>query len=252
LGTATVFLLLRAFSAGCTALTGVEAVSNAVPNFREPAAKHANIVLGLIAFIVLIIFGGISILASFYHAVPQEGITVLSQINSAVFAHGFMYYIIQFATALILIMASNTAFNGFPMMMSVISQDGYAPRQLTVKGHRLSYSNGIIMLAVISSILLVIFRGDSHLLMPLYALGVFLSFTLSQLGMTLRWIRTRHKGWIHRAIINGFGAIVTALTVIIIGMFKFAHGAWLVVVLIPIIVKLMLSIKNITAPLRMI
>ena len=244
-GPITIFLLLRAFSSGCTALTGVEAVSNSVPNFKDPSTKNANLVLILLGLLVLIIFGGITALATIYHAVPQtNGPTVVSQITSSIFGQGAIYYIIQFATALILVMASNTAFNGFPMLMSVISSDGYAPRQLALRGNRLSYSNGIIILAIISSILIVLFRGDTHLLIPLYAIGVFLSFTLSQFGMTMRWIRNKDKGWIHKTFINGFGALVTAITLIIIGMTKFIHGAWIVVVLIPIIVKIMMIIKK--------
>ena len=244
-GPVTIFLILRAFSSGCTALSGVEAVSNSVPNFKSPSSKNANIVLALLALIVLIIFGGITLLATIYHVVPQaNGPTVISQITSSVFGTGTAYYIIQFATALILVMASNTAFNGFPMLMSVISCDGYAPRQLMLRGTRLSYSNGIIILAVISTILIILFRGDTHLLIPLYAVGVFLSFTLSQLGMTFRWIRNKDKGWIYKALVNGLGTLVTAITLVIIVSTKFIHGAWIVVILIPIIVKLMLSIKK--------
>lgn len=245
IGTITIFLILRAFSSGCTALTGVEAVSNAVPNFKDPSPRNARIVLALLAMLVLIIFGGVSLLATYYHAVPREnGPTVISQITANVFGYGFMYYLIQLSTTLILIMASNTAYNGFPMLVSVIAQDGYAPRQLKLRGDRLSYSNGIIILSVIAAILIIIFRGDTHLLLPLYAVGVFLSFTLSQTGMTLRWIKGKEKGWRHKALINGVGALVTAIATLIIGATRFLQGAWIVVFLIPLIVKMMIEIKE--------
>lgn len=245
LGTATLFLLIRAFSSGCTALTGLEAISNSVPNFKEPSTKNAVTAMSLLALIVFVIFGGVAVLATIYHAVPKEqGPTVISQIAESVFGKNIMYYILQLATALILIMASNTAYNGFPMLMSVIAQDGYAPRQLTSRGDRLSYSYGIIILAIISSVLIIIFRGDTHLLLPLYAVGVFLSFTLSQAGMTLKWIREKENGWRHKALINGFGALVTTIAVIIIGATKFAHGAWVVMILIPLFVILMKKVKR--------
>lgn len=244
-GTVSLFLLLKAFSAGCTALTGVEAVSNSVPNFKEPTTKNANIVLSLLALTALVIFGGISLLATIYRVVPEEGgATVLSHIASVVFGYGSMYYIFQFSTALILFMASNTAFNGFPMIMSIMAKDGYAPRQLMLRGHRLSYSNGIIILAFISSIIIIIFGGSTQALVPLYAVGVFSSFTLSQSGMFLRWVRVKGKNWQAKALINGLGAIFSASTVLILGVTKFLSGAWIVIVLIPLLVKIMLNIKN--------
>ncbi len=246
-GFALVLLFLRAFAAGCSALTGVEAVSNSVPNFKNPTTKNAKIVLILLALLVLIIFGGISILATIYKTAPiPEGATVLSQITALVFSGNFkfMYYVIQFATALILIMASNTAYNGFPMLMSVIAQDGYAPRQLNIRGDRLSFSNGIIILSAISAILIIIFKGDTHLLLPLYAVGVFLSFAFSQSGMTLKWLRTKEKGWRHKALINGLGAIVTIVATLIVGAIRFTSGAWIVIILIPIFVKLMIEVKK--------
>ncbi|GLC30734.1 APC family permease [Clostridium omnivorum] len=240
----TIILLLRAFSSGCSALTGVEAVSNAVPNFREPSTKHAQITLMLLAFIVLIVFGGISVLASIYKVAPVAGKTVLSQIAMGVFGQGFMYYYIQVTTAVILAMAANTAYSGFPMLISVISHEGYAPRQFALRGDRLSYSNGIIALSTVAAILIVVFKGETHLLIPLYAVGVFVSFTLSQTGMFMRWVRTKEPGWVHKAIINGMGALVTGVAVIIIGATKFTHGAWIVIVIIPTLVKAMLKVKD--------
>lgn len=243
-GSITIILLLRAFSSGCSALTGVEAVSNAVPNFKEPSTKHAEATLALLAAIVLVVFGGISILASMYHVVPTPNKTVLSQITESIFGKGIMYYYVQATTAIILAMAANTAYSGFPLLLSVIAREGYAPRQFAMRGDRLSYSNGIIALSSVAAILIIIFRGDTHLLIPLYAVGVFISFTLSQTGMFFRWINKKEKGWLHKAVINGLGALVTGIAVVIIGATKFVHGAWIVVILIPILVSSMLRIKK--------
>ncbi len=243
-GSITIFLALRAFSAGCTALTGVEAVSNSIPNFRDPAQKNAKIVLMLLALLVLSIFGGTSYLATMYHAVPHENSTVLSQIAYSVFNGGFMFYVIQITTAVILTMAANTSFSGLPLLLSLIAKDGYAPRQFAKRGERLGYSNGILLLAVASSLLVMRYEAQPHQLMPLYAIGVFISFTLSQTGMFMRWISIRKEGWVFKAMINGTGAMITFVTVIIIGVTKFTHGAWMVVVLLPFLVWLMRQTKD--------
>lgn len=243
-GAVTLFLLLRAFSSGCAAVTGVEAISNAVPNFKEPASHNAKITYFLLALAVMITFGGSAFLAKIYQVVPNPQQTVIAQIATAVFGHGFMFYFIQATTAVILAMAANTAFAGFPTLFSVIAQDGYAPRQLALRGHRLNFSNGIIVLAILASILVIVFQGDTHLLIPLYAVGVFTSFTLSQTGMLVRWFRLKGKGWRHKAVINGIGAVMSLVTVVIIGVTKFQHGAWIVLVVIPIIVMLMFRIKR--------
>ncbi|OPJ60034.1 APC family permease [Clostridium oryzae] len=233
----TVFLILRAFSSGCSALTGVEAVSNSVPNFKEPSQQNAKNVMLLLAGLILIIFGGSSILAIFYTAVPiTNGPTVISQIAYGVFNHGIMYYLIQFSTAVILLMACNTAFTGFPMLMYIMGKDGFVPRQFTIRGKRLSFSVGIIALSTVAALLVIIFNADTHRLIPLYAVGVFVSFTLGQFGMVIHWKEEHEKGWFKRAIINGFGALVTLLTTIIILIEKFNEGAFIVVFLIPLIV----------------
>lgn len=242
-GDVTIFLFLRAFAAGCTALTGIEAVSNGIPSFKEPAQKNAKIVLQLLAFIVLLIFGGLSYLATLYHAAPRVDVTVIAQIAHQVFGTGFMFYVIQGTTAIILIMAANTAFAGLPLLLALMAKDGFVPRQFTKRGKRLGFSNGIIVLAVLSSILVILFRGDTHLLLPLYAVGVFISFTLSQTGMFTKWVREKKSGWRHKAAINGLGAVVTFITVIIIGATKFFHGAWIVCILIPILVNTMLRVR---------
>ncbi|HBV97834.1 MAG: amino acid permease [Peptococcaceae bacterium BICA1-7] len=240
----TIFLLLRAFSSGCAAVTGVEAIADAAPNFKAPPEKNAKLAYILLAVSVLITFGGIAYLSTIYHPVPSAQQTVISQIATDVFGRGLMYYLIQGTTAILLAMAANTAFAGFPTMISIIARDGYAPRQFTLRGHRLNYSNGIIVLGLMAILLIIIFQGDTHSLIPLYAVGVFTSFTLAQFGMLSRWLRQKPKGWRHKALINGIGAVITLLTVIIIGVEKFSAGAWIVMLIIPILVALMLKVKN--------
>lgn len=240
----SIFLILRAFSSGCSALTGVEAVSNSVPNFQEPSQKSAKTVMILLAALILFIFGGSSILAIFYTAAPiANGPTVISQIAYGIFGNGIMFYVIQFSTAVILLMACNTAYTGFPMLMYIVGKDGFAPRQFTIRGKRLSFSFGIIALSFIACLLIVAFKADTHRLIPLYAIGVFISFTLGQYGMVNHWRKERDKGWIKRAIINGFGAFVSLLTTIIILIEKFSEGAFVVAILIPIIILIQVRIK---------
>ena len=241
----SIFLILRAFSSGCSALTGVEAVSNSVPNFKEPSQRSAKIVMILLAALIFFIFGGTSILAIFYTAVPiANGPTVVSQIAFGIFHDGIMYYVIQFSTAVILLMACNTAYTGFPMLMYIVGKDGFVPRQFTIRGKRLSFSFGIIALSLIACFLVIVFKADTHRLIPLYAIGVFVSFNLGQFGMVNHWRKERDKGWLKRAVINGFGALVTLLTTIIILVEKFSEGAFIVVILIPIIILIQLKIKK--------
>jgi len=240
----SVFLLLKAFSSGCAALTGVEAIADAVPNFKEPAAHNAKIAYVFLGGAVFLTFGGIAYLSTIYQPVPSADQTVLSQMATDIFGRGTMYYFIQGTTAVILAMAANTAFAGFPTLFSVIARDGYAPRQFALRGHRLSYSNGIIALGLLAILLVVLFQGDTHLLIPLYAVGVFTSFTLAQFGMLVRWLRLKPVGWPIKALINGIGAVITLITVIIIGVEKFTAGAWIVFLVIPILVVLMLQVKS--------
>lgn len=237
-------LILTAFSNGCSALTGVEAVSNAIPNFQKPQVKNAQRVLLLLSFFILIIFGGVSVLANLYHAVPTENNTVLSQISLGIYGNSPMYYVVQATTAIILLMAANTSYSDFPLLMSLISRDGFAPRQLSHRGDRLSFSNGIIVLSVVAAILIIVFRGSTNRLIPLYAIGVFISFTLSQFGMFKHWITRREEHWVHKAVINGIGALVTAVVVLIIAYTKFPKGAWIVIVIIPLLVFAMLKVKK--------
>ncbi len=241
----SMFLILKAFSSGCTALTGVEAVSNGVPNFEKPTQKNAKHVLALVAVTVFIIFSGVCLLASLYQAVPKEDITVIAQIAAKIFGYdSVMFYVVQVATAVILVMAANTSFADFPQLLSLLAQDGYAARRFASRGARLSYSNGIILLFGLASILVFLFHGETHALMPLYAVGVFLAFTLSQTGMFRKWLKSREGRWMHKAFINGFGALVTAVTCVIIGVNKFAEGAWLVLICIPLLTLFMTLVKR--------
>jgi len=241
----SMFLILKAFSSGCTALTGVEAVSNGVPNFEKPTQKNAKHVLVLVAVTVFIIFSGVCLLASLYQAVPKEDITVIAQIAAKIFGYdSVMFYVVQVATAVILVMAANTSFADFPQLLSLLAQDGYAARRFASRGARLSYSNGIILLFGLASILVFLFHGETHALMPLYAVGVFLAFTLSQTGMFRKWMKSREGRWRHKAFINGFGALVTAVTCVIIGVNKFAEGAWLVLICIPLLTLFMTLVKR--------
>lgn len=242
-GPAMAILMLKAFSNGCAALTGVEAVSNGVPNFKDPAQKHAKKVLLLLALIILLLFGGTAILANFYRVNPAER-AMLILIAEEIFGRGFMFYYITITTFIILVIAANTAYSGFPMLISVISKDGYAPRQLSMRGNRLSFDSGIILLSAAAIILIIVFNAKVEKLIGLYAIGVFISFTLSQTGMFLRWIRLRGKHWHLKAAINGVGAASTTIVVVIIAITKFSQGAWIVVILIPILVFIMLKIKK--------
>lgn len=243
-GDVTLFLLLRAFAAGCSGLTGVEAVSNGIPNFAEPSQKRAKVVLSFIALLVLLIFGGTSFLATLYHAVPNYESTVLSQIAIQVFGNNIMYYVLQVSTAVILVMAANTSYSGLPLLLSIIAKDGFAPRQFSIRGERLGYSNGIIMLSIAAGLLVIVYGGETHSLMPLYAIGVFISFALSQTGMFVRWYKNKEHGWRHKAVINGFGAVITMITVLIIGYGNAKHGAWIVIVVIPLLVYGMIVTKK--------
>ena len=240
----TLILMLKAFSNGCTALTGIEAVSNGVPNFKDPAQKHAKTVLLLLALIILVLFGGTGILANFYRVDPSHGKAMLVMIADEIFGHSFMYYYITITTFVILILAANTAYSGFPMLISVMSRDKYMPRQLSVRGNRLSFDSGIIVLSVAAIILIIAFNAKVERLIGLYAIGVFISFTLSQSGMFLRWVRTKGRNWLFKTFINGLGAVITACAVVIIAITKFEQGAWIVVILIPILVFMMLRIHK--------
>ena len=234
----TVFLLLRAFSGGCTAMTGTEAISNAVQAFRPPESRNAAVTLTVMAAILGVLFLGISYLAFHSNVIPIETTepnyqTVVSQIARSAFGTGTFYYVIQWATTLILLLAANTSYAGFPRLASIMARDRFMPRQLFNVGDRLVFSNGILLLSLLAGLLIVVFHGDTHSLMPLYAVGVFLSFTLSQYGMTVRFRRMREPGWHARTLLSMIGAITTATVTLVLSITKFADGAWIVVILIP-------------------
>ena len=230
------FLFLRAFASGCTALTGVEAVSDGVPAFKPPEGHNARIVLTWLGVILIVLFMGITFLAYDFGIAPRREETVVSQLARHVFGGGVIYYEIQAVTMLILLLAANTSFADFPRLSFFLARDRFIPRQFATQGDRLVFSNGILILSGLAALLLVIFGGDTHALIPLYAVGVFLSFTLSQASMVRRWLRSKEEGWWWRWWLNAIGALVTALVMITIAATKFTHGAWIVVLLIPTLV----------------
>ena len=230
------FLLLRAYAAGCTALTGVEAVSDGAPALKPPEGRNAQIVLTWLGAISITMFLGITYLAYDLGVVPREGETVVSMIARRLYGDGVLYFIVQAATLLILILAANTAYADFPRLSSILARYAYAPRQFANQGDRLVFSNGIMILSGFAILLVVLFRGDTHALLPLYAIGVFTSFTLSQSGMVVRWVRRRDPGWRYRIWVNGVGAIVTFVVLMTLTVTKFTDGAWIVVLVTPLLV----------------
>jgi amino acid transporter len=240
----TVFLVLRAFSSGCTALTGVEAISDGILAFRKPEADNAGKTLIAMTVLLATMFLGITFLARSLHVVPAEQQTVISQIGRQVFGDGPLYLALQIATTLILVLAANTSFADFPRLSAILARDRFLPRQLTNLGDRLVFVNGIVALAVLASVLVVVFGGQTHRLIPLYAVGVFLSFTLSQAGMVLHWRKVGGPRWQWKARINGLGAVVTGIVLSVILAAKFVHGAWVVLLLIPAFVRMFYIIKR--------
>jgi amino acid transporter len=240
----TTLLVLRAFASGCTALTGVEAISNGVPAFQKPESDNAGKTLIVMVTLLGVMFLGITFLARALGVVPVDHESVVSQIGRQVFGTGPLYLALQGATALILVLAANTAFADFPRLSSILSRDGYAPRQLANLGDRLVFSNGIAALAILAAALVVIFGGQTHGLIPLYAVGVFLSFTLSQAGMVYHWQKTQAEGWRLKATINGIGAVATGVVLCVIVESKFTHGAWIIILLIPALVVLFRSVHQ--------
>jgi len=248
-GLFTVFLVLRAFASGCTALTGVEAVSNGVPAFEEPKSRNAAATLVMMALLATTMFAGITALALLAHVHMAEGLsaqkTALSQIALATFGESAPFYFLQAFTAAILILAANTAFNGFPVLSSLLGRDHYLPHQLSHRGDRLVFSNGIVLLAIVASLLIVAFNASVTRLIQLYILGVFLSFTLSQLGMVRHWSRNGEQRMQRRKqAINAAGAAVTGIVFVIVLVTKFAEGAWIVVLAAPILFATMKAIER--------
>ena len=234
----TTLLLLGAFSNGCAALTGIEAISNGVPAFKKPEDKNAAATLVWMAVLLTTMFLGTSVMAYLYQVHPHQNETVISQFARIMFTGrlGWFYFVVQAATAAILVLAANTSFADFPRLSSLLARDRFLPRQFANRGDKLVFSNGIIILAVFSGILVVMFGGDTSRLIPLYAVGVFLSFTLSQLGMVRRWNRTRSPRWKKSIVVNAVGAVATFTVLCVFIATKFIHGAWIVVVVIPLLV----------------
>jgi len=238
-GMLTTFALLTAFSNGCTAMTGVEAVSNGVPAFRPPESRNAAATLVAMAVVAIAMFIGITLLAHAYAVIPNNTETVISQIARATFGgRSAIYFAVQGATMLILVLAANTAYADFPRLASILARDRFMPRQFMNQGDRLAFSNGILILSALAGVLLVVFRGDTHALIPLYMIGVFVSFTLSQAGMVIHWRTLRTTGWRTSAAINGFGAVVTAVVLGIVAATKAAEGAWIIILMIPVLVTI--------------
>jgi X-X-X-Leu-X-X-Gly heptad repeat protein len=245
----TVFLVLNAFSAGCTALTGIEAISNGVPAFRPPEAKNAGQTLAAMAVLMGVLFVGSIGLTQLLAVIAGPEETILSALARRLLGGGPAYLLIQAGTMLILAVAANTSFAGFPRLAALLAADGFLPRQLTSLGDRLVFANGISLLAIATGVLIVAFGGDTHALVPLFAVGVFLAFTLSQAGMVVHWWRERGQttsggqGWWLKAAMNGIGALATGATVLIVGASKLVDGAWITIVLIPALVMLFLRIR---------
>jgi amino acid transporter len=250
LGGIGLFAILRAFSSGSTALTGVEAISNGVPAFRRPQAKNAAETLAIMGAISVTMFLGISFLASRMHPTVSDQRSVVGQIAEATFGKGIAFYLVQIFTAAILVLAANTSFQDFPRLSSILARDRFLPRQFANRGDRLVFSNGVIVLGALAGLLVVAFDADLTRLIQLYVVGVFTSFTLSQTGMVRHWQKEKHrgeaaaKGWRRSMVINGIGAVATGVVLIVIASTKFRHGAWIVIAAMPFIVLMFRSIHG--------
>jgi hypothetical protein len=244
----SLFLILRAFTQGCTALTGVEAIADGVPAFKPPEARNARKTVSIMVLISISMFSGITFLATQLHVLPSEQETVLSQLARTIFpeilSSNPLWFYIQITTALVLVLAANTAFADFPRLSYFLARDKFMPRQYAFRGDKLAFSWGIITLAILASVLIIAFDGDTTALIPLYTVGVFNSFTLSQSGMVVRWWRMRTPGWKRNLAINGMGALTTGLVLIVSAVTKSQYGAWIVLVLIPILIGMFLAIHR--------
>ncbi|NTV36875.1 MAG: APC family permease [Anaerolineaceae bacterium] len=239
-----ILLILHAFSAGCTALTGIETISNGVPAFKPPEVKNAQKTLLIMAFLMGFLFLGSIGLTQFLAVTAGANETILSALARRLFGNSFFYYLIQISTLSILAVAANSSFAGFPRVAAILAKDGFMPRQLDQLGDRLVFNNGIVMLSIATAVLIVLFQGDSHLLVPLFAVGAFLAFTLSQTGMVVHWIKSKEKNRWLKAALNSLGALVTASALVVITISKFREGAWVSVLLLPLLISLFLRIRN--------
>ncbi len=243
-GAAMLWIMLRAFSGGCSAMTGTEAISNAVPAFKPPESRNASLTLGIMAAILGFLMLGVTGLTQILHILPETDSTVLGTLGHEVFGGGFFYYALQIATMAILVLAANTSFAGFPRLSFVLARDGLMPRQFMNRGDKLVFSNGIIGLMIAAIVVLVAFGGQTHRLIPLYAVGVFTSFTLSQSGMVRHWFRLRTAGWQRRAIMNGVGAVMTGVVTFVVLGTKFTHGAYLVVIVVGLLIAVFYTVRR--------
>ena len=242
--TALMLIVLRAFANGCSSMTGIEAIANGVTMFKAPQQKNAIETTAIMACILAIMLGGLGYLIICLHLLPTQGYTLLSLLVEDIFSRTLIYYVIQILMMVILYIAANTAYNGLPPLLSFMAVDGYAPRYFANRGERLSYSNGIQVLTLMAGILIVLFQGNIEHLISLYAIGVFLSFTIAQSAMVVYWRQCRERNWRLFSVINGFGALVTACVVVIVLITKFIYGAWIIVLLIPTLVYMFLKVHH--------
>ncbi len=232
-GTVGILLLLRAFAAGCSSLTGVEAIANAVPSFRTPAvrrAQHTEVALGALLGLMLL---GLAVLIGKYHTVPRGDVTVLAQLSAGAFGTGWPFYVTNLAVTLVLALAANTSFGGLPVLLSLLAKDHRVPHMFGMRSERPVFRYGVIALAILAAIVLLIVHADTNRLLPVFAIGVFIGFTLSQSGLVRHWLRERGRGWVWRTALNGFGAILTAVAGLVLLIEKFREGAWLLLIIVP-------------------
>ena len=242
--TALMLIVLRAFANGCSSMTGIEAIANGVTMFKAPQQKNAIETTAIMACILAIMLGGLGYLIIYLHLLPTQGYTLLSLLVEDIFSRTLIYYVIQILMMVILYIAANTAYNGLPPLLSFMAVDGYVLRYFANRGERLSYSNGIQVLTLMAGILIVLFQGNIEHLISLYAIGVFLSFTIAQSAMVVYWRQCRERNWRLFSVINGFGALVTACVVVIVLITKFIYGAWIIVLLIPTLVYMFLKVHH--------
>jgi hypothetical protein len=240
----TLFLILRAFAVGCSAVTGMEVISNGVKAFRQPESKNAATTMIWMSFILGSLFMGISWMAYHYGIIPRADETVISQLARLTFGTGAVYYAVQIGTMVLLVLAANSAFAGFPHLASILARDGFMPHQMATFGDRLVFSNGIVILGFFACLLLVLFEGDTHALIPLYALGVFVSFTVSQSGMVRSWLKRKGAYWRIKLVVNGMGAITTGIATAIIATTKFWDGSWIVLLLVTLLILMFRGIRS--------
>lgn len=240
----TLFLILRSFAAGCSAVTGMEVISNGVKAFRHPESKNAATTMIWMSAILASLFMGISWMAYHYGILAKVDETVVSQLARLTFGNGAIYYTVQIGTMTLLVLAANSAFAGFPHLASILARDGFMPHQMATFGDRLVFSNGIIILGFFACLLLVLFQGNTHALIPLYAIGVFVSFTLSQAGMVKRWLVKKGAHWRKKLIVNGAGAVTTGIATVIIASTKFMQGAWIVFLLVAVLILMFRSTRS--------